>query len=150
MTIVQALKDLVTAKGGSSSGKTILSVLRDLVTAMGGTNTGGKTISSAIEDVTDAVESGGGVSSDFSIAEVTIIGEYSNLLTVIVEESGSESVMTATQPYTGTVKVPLYKGNYILALEIPIFSSVSVTGNAEIIMDGMGIYITGDCTITVP
>lgn len=93
---------------------------------------------------------GGSGSSDFSTAEVTIVGEYGHYLTTIVEDSGSESVMTAMQTYTGTVKVPLYKGHYLLTLQVPYFSAVTVTGNAEVIMEGMGLHITGDCTITVP
>ena len=55
MTIVNALRGLVTAKGGENTGKTIVGVLKDLNTALGGTDSGGKTIASVIVDITDAV-----------------------------------------------------------------------------------------------
>ena len=59
MTIVNALRGLVTAKGGESNGKTIVGVLKDLNTALGGEDSGGKTISSVIVDITDAVTESG-------------------------------------------------------------------------------------------
>lgn len=57
MTIVEALKNLVLAFGGSASdGDTVVEVLKDVNETIGGTDSGGDTISEVLEDVSDAVE----------------------------------------------------------------------------------------------
>ena len=55
MTIVEALKKVVTAFGGTSSAKTVSGALQDVTTAMGGTPSDGNSISGAIDAVADAV-----------------------------------------------------------------------------------------------
>ena len=57
MTIVEALKNLVLAFGGSASdGDTVVEVLKDVNETIGGTDSGGDTISEVLEDVSEAVE----------------------------------------------------------------------------------------------
>lgn len=57
MTIVEALKNLVLAFGGSASdGDTVVEVLKDVNETIGGTDNGGDTISEVLADVSEAVE----------------------------------------------------------------------------------------------
>lgn len=57
MTIVEALKNLVLAFGGSASnGDTVVEVLKDVNETIGGTDSGGDTISEVLADVSEAVE----------------------------------------------------------------------------------------------
>lgn len=93
------------------------------------------------------VEFSGG-SSDFSTAEVTIVG--SDMLTLpIIQEANPEQespafLMVARQEIgSGTYNVPLYKGGLLVTLPL----NVTVSGDIQDV--GMGYFITGDCSITI-
>ena len=99
----------------------------------------------ALADVN--VEGGGG-SSDFSIAEVTIIdnaeiGEFSkDSCPTIVDGILYGSAYADTFP--ATLIVPLYKGKCVWALGL---LGITISGNIE--PDDEGLLITGDGTITL-
>ena len=84
MTIVEALKKLCTAFGGTSNAKTIVPALKDCATALGGESTA-KTASQAIADVADAVEAGGG-GGDGDFANLTKLEYTDNDGTLTFEE----------------------------------------------------------------
>ena len=99
--------------------------------------------------VTVNVEGGGG-SSDFSTAEVTIVnnttGEVARdlLMPIILEEEDILLIVNGLP--SGIVTVPLYKGVLSTAY-VGEPDDVTVSGNAE--YDYGDITITGNCTITV-
>ena len=93
--------------------------------------------------------SGGGGSSDFSTAEVTIIWSNPDIEEVVwdncpaILEGLVRGVMYAeTSP--ATIIVPLYQNKCFW--DQPA-SGLTLTGNIE--EDGDGMLITGDCTITI-
>ena len=96
-------------------------------------------------------EYGGGGSSDFSTAEVTIIGTENNVmfpLPTIYEAQGDLPAALAVENVSAqnnTYTVPLYKG--VCDATIWGATSVQCTGNAE--YDDGFVHITGDCTITI-
>ena len=97
-------------------------------------------------------QSGGGGSSDFSTAEVTIINtsaEYANTLKgSIVIDSGSEFGTTYEMDIavgqTITANVIMYKGNSLVFI-----SDVETLSGAIQSIGGNRYLITGDCTITI-
>ena len=159
MTIVEALKELVLAYGGSASdGETVVDVLKDVTTAMGGSDTAGETISDLIADITATVESGGGGgSSDFSYANVTLVvtgseNDEASLLETLIKkgEGDSESLDTTSDAVhggeSGTSKVVLFNGSQSAYVDCDQITSVS----GDITETGGGyVDIEGNGTITV-
>ena len=102
----------------------------------------------ALADVN--VEGGGG-SSDFSTAEVTIIAStnfgFDSGLTIFDNTFGIYAIGGATEG-TEIIDVPLYKG-HCTWFQDP--TAVVLSGNAQVVTDEEGNYIdiTGDCTITI-
>ena len=108
--------------------------------------------------VTVNVEGGGG-SSDFSTAEVSVtIGENAPECELYYSEILDNEDFTGILPnesfFTGEYLMPLYKGvceMYIRGDNIP--NTVATTGNVTYEAypdDNMGVFhITGDCTITI-
>lgn len=95
---------------------------------------------------------GGGDSSDFSTAQMTIAGNQSSIgltCAYLYEESG-EAALTVSSGgiFLGEYTVPLYKGVATAQLDYEEIGNVVVSGNATINEDGL-IIITGDCTITI-
>ena len=95
--------------------------------------------------VTVNVEGGGG-SSDFSTAEVTIINNTNDEIFIYVailqtDPDASYGCVYLDVEEQATVTVVLYKGSAFT--NIPFYGTASSTGNYS---DG---YITGDCTITI-
>ena len=97
--------------------------------------------------VTVNVEGGGG-SSDFSTAEVTIVNNSStsfNPQLAIIEDETLKSTGNITKQNSATFnEVLLYKGSrsFAVALLTP-----TVEGNASV--SGSTVTITGDCVITL-
>ena len=110
-----------------------------------------------------AVASGGGGSSDFSTAEVTIINNANNSVDFNVPlaleegeyDDNSPALCCASNGYvdggnTFAMKVVLYKGTGALALSSIDVPQVTLSGNImPVFEDGLEYYITGDCTITI-
>lgn len=102
--------------------------------------------------VTVNVEGGGGGSSDFSTAEVTVINtsaEYASTLkgSIVVDvgsEFGTTYEMDIATSQTKTANVIMYKGNSIVYI-----SDVESTSGAIQSIDGKRFLITGNCTITI-
>lgn len=97
------------------------------------------------EQLTDG---GGGGSSDFSTATVTVSGSDMLTLPIIQEADPAQGapafLMVASQEIgSGTYNVPLYKGGLMVTLPL----NVTVSGDIQDV--GMGYFITGDCTITI-
>ena len=103
--------------------------------------------------------SGGGGSSDFSTAEVTIVNncaEGSSILYcciamespihIIPAQSTTEISVDASA--TQTINAILYKGKAEAYVESSSSIAVSASGNAEFDEYNTG-HITGDCTITI-
>lgn len=101
---------------------------------------------------------GGGGSSDFSTAEVTVVNNtsYDGVLgtgATVFEENGyyeGMPALTQAELYiepnsTMTYTMALYKGNAILRLQN---TASSTSGNITQI-DGPLYMVTGDCTITI-
>lgn len=115
----------------------------------------------SILGVTGSYEGGGG-SSDFSTAEVTIINQATMSLsnvpaTVCYEENDLgdgvpatlfPSIISIPSSQTGSIKCALYKGtSAIMFADYTEFVEISVSGDATY-MGGM-VAVTGDCTITI-
>lgn len=98
--------------------------------------------------VTVNVEGGGG-SSDFSTAEVTIVGNTVSMnCAYITEYSGMEFISIGSSFHTGQYTIPLYKGMAVAQLDNKQLHNTAVTGNATIDEEGL-VIITGDFTITI-
>ena len=101
--------------------------------------------------------SGGGGSSDFTTAEVTVVGdmvsstfaEIASLDNILENPPVDITIMEADTWFVGTYIVPLYKGTAFGALDIIRFGqTIQTSGDIESI--GENLYlITGDCTITI-
>lgn len=92
--------------------------------------------------------SGGGGSSDFSTAEVTLAGDTIDAcLPYCMDQGGITGVFVARQSYhPGTYEIALWKG----AAVIEIYNQATPTTSGDIEDLGGGMYmITGDCTITL-
>ena len=97
---------------------------------------------------------GGGGSSDFSTAEVTVRcdGELASIFIIgsflDIERETLIPTMRFSQLDNPTITtMALYKGGAI-AYITDNYNSISLTGDATDLGDG-GISITGDCTITI-
>ena len=97
--------------------------------------------------VTVNVEGGGG-SSDFSTAKVTVVSTNGRIISAghIVTEDDDDYLMYGITE-AGEYDVITYKGSALLTASIEAGETITVSGNAE--TSGSEIYITGDCTITI-
>lgn len=99
--------------------------------------------------VTVNVEGGGG-SSDFSTAEVTIIWDNPEIevnwdsCPIIENDMINGSTYADTSP--AIVTVPLYKGKCVW---VQATRGLTLSGNIEEYYEGAGMLITGDGTITI-
>lgn len=115
---------------------------------------GDKITAEKMNKLEQGIAEGGGGSSDFSTAEVTVVnndeGSYIEMpICLEADEYDPARIGFAhIDDYaTGTFTVPLYKGVcVILITEATV--SYSVSGNIEDLGSGY-LYITGDCTITI-
>lgn len=147
MTIVEALKNLVLAFGGTASdGDTVVEVLKDVNETIGGTDSGGDTISKVLADVSEAVEDNvaipEGKKTITSTAEVDVKAYAtaqvvdSNLTAQNIKKD--VSVLGITGEYEG--------GGVSLGKEVVLVSSQSVPFES-----GSGNYVTnGDAVIGNP
>lgn len=113
-----------------------------------------KSVDGVIESVKiNGEEAGGGGSSDFSTAEVTIITASGKANTIIFPfvYDGEYSAVGASfnNEGTHTFTVPLYKGEGDANIASIEEINISVTGNIEYV-EADGIFIiTGDGSITI-
>lgn len=91
---------------------------------------------------------GGGGSSDFSTAKVTVLSTKGRIISAghIVTEDDDDYLMYAITE-AGEYDVITYKGSALLMASIKVGETITVSGNAE--TSNSEIYITGDCTITI-
>lgn len=96
---------------------------------------------------------GGGGSSDFSTAEVTIIGDGNSTglffpLSYIDNNTITTNIVT-TESVTETFIIPLYKGSAVLNLLLGGQDNVATTGDVIFDSDTYLYTVTGDCSITI-
>lgn len=154
MNMNKALQNLYHAVSGSTTTKVNISkLLVDIHYAITGKESAVKNNWSRIIDsmATNWPEGGGGGgSSDFSTAEVTVVGHTNEALPLIFQEGalgeGSPAclytVMQALE--SGIYNIPLYKGSSVVEIHNVTDTSGSITNLFETIY-----LITGDCTITI-
>lgn len=104
----------------------------------------------ALADVN--VEGGGG-SSDFSTATMTVNGNFTQsdlfIAPVIEKDPNNEDIaFPQIQSGNSTYTVILYKGRSVLMFMGSQSRTITVSGNIETASTGVYI-ITGDCTITI-
>ena len=96
-------------------------------------------------------EGGGGGSSDFSTAEVTIVnntGDGTSFDGAIIK-NGNININTRLDEGTNILTLVLYKGvSYCGTYDIDMSTAV-ITGDAEYTSEDNCYIITGDCTITI-
>lgn len=102
--------------------------------------------------VTVNVEGGGG-SSDFSTATMTVNGKFERsdlfMVPVIDKDPNNEDIaFPQLQSGDSTYTVILYKGRSTLMFMGSQSHTITVSGNIETVATGIYI-ITGDCTITI-
>lgn len=97
----------------------------------------------------------GGGESDFSTAEVTLVGKDGSVagdvyLSTAAEESPAASVprVNFIANESHTYNAILYKGSAAALVANPAHTIESITGDAQKLSPG-AILITGDCTITI-
>ena len=91
---------------------------------------------------------GGGGSSDFSTATITVVGDLNAPIPFVMTTemcSPFDNLVSMKQTIPSGVQVPLYKGTLITEI---VGDGISVSGNIEELGDSVYL-ITGDCTITV-
>lgn len=97
--------------------------------------------------------SGGGGSSDFSTATLTVNGDFTQsdlfIAPVVEKDPNNEDIaFPMIQSGNSTCTVILYKGRSTLMFMGSQSRTIAVSGNIETV--DMGVYIiTGDCTITL-
>ncbi len=107
----------------------------------------------AYTSVTVDVEGGGG-SSDFSTAEVTIVNNYRYGAEIEVaiadsENSSTDFSTTVGTNSTATINVILYKGTAYAEVNAGQDFDYNIETEGDIDLDGTEAFITGDCTITI-
>ena len=115
-----------------------------------------KSVDGVIESVKiNGEEAGGGGSSDFSTARVTVVNNYTKSVDIYVALADSEylhsDTLTNLEPNrTATITAILYKGAAFATITPTVITdafSVETEGDAD--ADGGDVSITGDCTITI-
>lgn len=150
-TTPEALKDLYVALGGTLADVADMSTTVEVLNAIAAKYDGDDDASlnpDAIENIVAVADNigGGGGSSDFSTAEVTISGLNGDNLGIPTISAYSEQYGVTYLADDGVNTVVLYKGK--ASFYTP--NTVVVTGDcAEDPNDPGQYYITGDCTITV-
>ena len=96
---------------------------------------------------------GGGGSSDFSTATMTVNGNFTQsdlfMVPVIEKDPNNEDIaFPQLQSGNSTYTVILYKGRSTLMFMGSQARTITVSGNIETAAEGVYI-ITGDCTITI-
>lgn len=96
---------------------------------------------------------GGGGSSDFSTATLTVNGNFTQsdlfMVPVIEKDPNNEDIaFPQLQSGNNTYTVILYKGRSTLMFTGSQSHTITVSGNIETAATGVYI-ITGDCTITI-
>lgn len=104
---------------------------------------------------------GGGGSSDFSTAEVTISNESGTTIPVIyIQNVIEENALSEGSPAgiinavynigsTASIQIPLYKGGALWAIGDELLDyEISVSGSATKVASAI-YHITGDCTIII-
>lgn len=100
-------------------------------------------------------EGGGGGSSDFSTAQVTIVNNLANqnveviVAHITVDEDGLTYLTYANRQSTITIDVALYKGVSFGALGQIISENVEITATGGIEMDETDFMVTSNGTITI-
>lgn len=109
------------------------------------------------KEIIDTIGSGGGGSSDFSVANVTLTnasGESLNFSWPVVYEENEMGEGAPATVYdnvfiddneTKIIKIPLYKGSALIEIDAVSFT---VTGNISEVFPG-SYLVTGDGTITI-
>ncbi len=114
-------------------------------------NTNPAILSQMLDEI--AGEGGGGESSDFSVAKVTLINNTSEpnikfsipgKIDGIEGEYPSSTTSEITVEQELVADVVLYCGHCIGCIR----SALNLTGTGNVTIDGLCAYITGDCTIT--
>lgn len=165
MTILDSLKKLNKVEGVTDeSANTILDALKALYAKKGGTNSTSNTIAEAIDEVsTVAGGGGGGGSSDFSTAEVTLIGQGGSSFGLYQEEYVSEpygytGIFAKSEKLTpdpiahplvepdGTTYTLYYIGDSYICYPQNVY--ISSTGDVAYDEETGLLTITGDCSIT--
>lgn len=102
-------------------------------------------------DLQEKIDAGGGGSSDFSIAHVTLIeiggGRQSTAIETVLIEDNDNFIFGEARADNGETiiaNVVLYKGRSILTF-VSYGTVQEITGDIE--ESGKGYIITGDCTI---
>ena len=95
---------------------------------------------------------GGGGSSDFSEATVTFINNTSGveMYGAFIYEYEGDTPTIMCEAWTDdadTQRLVLYKGNSMIQLKAQSGEVITVSGDATV--DGVYVYVTGDCTITI-
>lgn len=146
-TILEGLNAISQAVGGTGEAESNLEALNQISAALGG-STDAENNADAIANIAENA-SGGGGSSDFSTAEVTITNRtrtnYTlNLINVNVLGMNSYILVGATQEVT--VNVVLYHGEGRCGVD---FTDATVTGNVEFDAEEGFVLISGSGTIII-
>ena len=152
-SIVKSLRALTTKLGGTdTTSKTVVDALKKVYGAYGGTGSTAKTISGAIDEITTVASSGGGGSSDFSVATVTIVNtgdpESVYIANAYDEEGFSSSMYDVyLEEETTEFQAVLYKGSAYLSIQHG--EILSVTGDATWEEGASYVIVQGNCEISV-
>lgn len=114
-------------------------------------NTNPAILKSMLEDLSSEGGGGGG-SSDFSTAQVTLVGTWDRVISPIgIIDPGPGIAIVL--PIAGKHTIVLYKGEQRLFPTTSEGQQISATGNATATFDEEDqewrIIITGDCTLTI-
>lgn len=166
-TILEGLNKLSGALGGAETATENLEALNAIAGALGGETTATNN-ADAIDQIAEHA-SGGGGSSDFSTAEVTIVNNSQGIFTLVPTTLELDSKLLGFRWTTNGVdsqqeyeyiqntettdKFYISRGYYMFGYNQTLADAAAytVTGNAEVtVVDNMpAVKITGDCTITM-
>lgn len=161
-TILEGLNDIVEALGGSTVAEHNLEALNAISGALGG-DTDAASNAEAIANIAQNASSGGGGTSDFSTAKVTVINDSNRTVNIngpflrtdggynliVISESVGRASTNDFDVLMRKQTVPLpVPSDYIGDIAISGKEiALTVTGNAAV--DEFNISVWGDCTITV-
>lgn len=158
MNMNKALQNLYHAVSNETTTKVNISkLLVDIHYAITGKESANKNNwSKIVNSMADNWPEGGGGSSDFSTANVTMIGGVSLSASriMLAEETGApfDFLMTlAGEPFETdtTIVTALYKGRAIINVaSLQFGKTITVSGDIENMEEDIYI-VTGDCTITI-